>query len=146
MASGVQHRFAFSLPGSLHSLSINPITGYPCSTSKAAATELSTPPLIATAILGNPDIMQPLLAWPSQPGKVKPQEILQSAPALSGCQWLHAANLKTIYWKGQSQLIFRKAPVFPLCRLNLRSKQNQPGPTALIINCRRPFRKQSWHD
>jgi hypothetical protein len=47
----VQHRLVLSDPGSLHNLSIIPITSYPAATIKAAATELSTPPLIATATL-----------------------------------------------------------------------------------------------
>src|SRR5579883_1189682 len=58
-ASSEQHLFCTTrsspsssmTPGSDHRRSIMPITSCPCSFSSAAATELSTPPLIATTIL-----------------------------------------------------------------------------------------------
>jgi hypothetical protein len=50
--SGVQQRFDRSESCSLHNLNIMPITLNPRFTNKAAATELSTPPLMATTTTG----------------------------------------------------------------------------------------------
>ena len=50
--SGLQQRLELSESCSLHKRNIIPMTLYPCSTNKAAATELSTPPLMATATTG----------------------------------------------------------------------------------------------